>query len=269
MRRASTLLAPVLTGLVALSLAACDAEEAPASDPQPGSEVEPPVLGPGGKADDASASANALGVCPEAARYATNGAGQAFCVFEDITLPDAEVDAYCHYLTDGYIGFSWTEGPATAGYACPEGSYYGPNGQGTGYCVFDDLGLPSADGLAPYCHYLDDGYLGYYWDMCPAEARYAPNGSGQGYCVWDQVSLPPADDLAAYCDYLHEGYIGFSWTDTPATAGYTCPEGARQTDNGAGLSFCLFEDLWLPPAEDLAPYCHYLDDGYFGFSWSL
>ena len=158
-----------------------------------------------------------------------------------------------------------TESPATAGYACPEGSYYGPNGQGTGYCVFDGLGLPDAAGLSPYCDYLDDGYLGYYWDLCPAGTRYAPNGAGQAYCLWEDVALPPAEDLAAYCHYLDDGYLGFSWTDTPATAGYTCPQGARQTDNGAGLSFCLWEDLWLPPAPDVQAYCHYLDDGYFGF----
>ena len=144
-----------------------------------------------------------------------------------------------------------------------------PNGAGTGYCVFDDLGLPEADGLSAYCYYLEYGYLGYSWDLCPEGTRYTTNGAGTAFCLWEEVELPEAPDLQAYCYYVEDGYLGFHWTDTPATAGYQCPEGARQTDNGAGLSFCLFEDLWLPPGDDLQPYCDYLDDGYFGYSWSL
>ena len=208
-------------------------------------------------------------VCPEHARYAPNGVGQGYCLFEDIELPEADVSAYCHYLEYGYIGFSWTESAATAGYTCPDGSYYAPNGAGTGYCVFDDLGLPEADGLSAYCYYLEYGYLGYSWDLCPEGTRYTTNGAGTAFCLWEEVELPEAPDLQAYCYYVEDGYLGFHWTDTPATAGYQCPEGARQTDNGAGLSFCLFEDLGLPPGDDLQPYCDYLDDGYFGYSWSL
>lgn len=205
--------------------------------------------------------------CAEQARYATNGAGQAYCLYEDISLPDAEVDTYCHYLDYGYIGYSWTASPATAPYTCPGGAYLASNLQGTDYCVFNDLPLPEVE-LTPYCHYLDDGYIGYSWDICPAGARYAENGAGHGYCLFEDLSLPDAE-VDPYCHWLEYGYIGFSWTESPATANYECPAGSRYADNGAGLGFCLFDDLWLPPADDLSSYCHYLEDGYIGYSWSL
>lgn len=260
MRRSSPMIFLSLVALVG-----CDVEPLESSDAT--AEVVPPEVDALGASPRASLDAPSE-ACPDAARYATNGAGQAFCLFEDLELPDAELDAYCTYLAYGYIGFSWAESPATAGYTCPEGSYYGPNGAGTGYCVFDDLGLPDASGLDAYCYYLDDGYIGYSWDLCPAGTRYAPNGAGAGYCLWEDVALPEAEDLSPYCTYVDDGYLGFSWTDGPATAGYSCPSGSRQTDNGAGLNFCLFEDVWLP-ADDVQPYCNYLDDGYFGFSWTL
>jgi hypothetical protein len=207
--------------------------------------------------------------CPEDARYATNGAGQAFCLFENMSLPSAsDLAPYCHYLDYGYIGFHWTETPATAGYVCPEGSYKTTNGAGLGFCIFDNLSLPDAGGLTSYCHYLEDGYIGYHWDMCPAGARFATNGAGLNFCLFEDVALPNASDVTPYCHYLESGYMGFHWTETPATAGYVCPEGSYKTTNGAGLGFCIFDDLWLPPAEDLAPYCHYLEDGYLGFSWT-
>jgi hypothetical protein len=208
--------------------------------------------------------------CPEDGRYATNGAGQAFCLFEGIDLPEAEdLAPYCTYLDYGYIGFSWTEGPRSQGYACPEGSYYTTNGAGAGFCIYGGLDLPKADNLTAYCQWLEYGYIGYHWDICPEGARYAENGAGVGFCLFEDLELPSAKDVGPYCDYLEEGYIGFSWTETGATATYECPEGSVYADNGAGAGFCLFDALWLPPNEDLAPYCEYLDLGYIGYSWTL
>ncbi|MFV8752786.1 hypothetical protein ACNOYE_19755 [Nannocystaceae bacterium ST9] len=214
-----------------------------------------------------SSVASAEGPCPDDARYATNGAGQAFCLFEDMTLPDADVDPYCHWLEYGYIGFSWTASAQTEDYECPAGAYLSTNGAGLDFCIFGDLDLPEADALTPYCHYLDEGYIGYHWDMCPTEARFATNGAGLNFCLFEDLVLPDAE-VDPYCHWLELGYIGFSWTESPATANYVCPSGSRQTDNGQGVGFCLYEDLWLPPAEDLADYCQYLDDGYIGYSWT-
>ena len=209
-------------------------------------------------------------VCPEDGRYATNGAGKPSACSRGIELPEAnDIAPYCHYLDYGYIGFSWTEGPGSAGYGCPDGAYYTTNGAGSGFCIYDGLQLPQADNLTSYCHWLEYGYIGYHWDICPEEARYAVNGAGAGFCLFENLELPPAEDLGPYCDYLEQGYIGFSWTETPETASYECPKGARYADNGAGVGFCLFEELWLPPSEDLASYCDYLDLGYIGWSWTL
>lgn len=102
---------------------------------------------------------------------------------------------------------------------------------------------------------------------CADDARYAPNGSGQGYCLYEDLVLPDAE-VSPYCHWLEYGYIGYSWTASPQTASYECPEGARLASNGAGTDFCLFEDLWLPPADDLSSYCTYLEDGYIGYSWT-
>lgn len=209
-------------------------------------------------------------ICPPDGRYATNGAGQAFCLFENITLPEAQnIAPYCHWLDYGYIGFSWDEAPANASYVCPDGSYNSTNGAGSGFCVYDNLSLPEADALTPYCHWLEYGYIGYHWDICPEGSRYAENGAGDAFCLFENIALPEANDVAPYCHWLEYGYLGFSWTESAATASYQCPAGARQTDNGAGVGFCLFEDLWLDDAPNLAPYCDYLEKGYLGYSWSL
>ncbi len=206
--------------------------------------------------------------CPDDARYADNGAGQAFCLFEGITLPAAnDVAPYCHWLDYGYVGYQWTASAATASYSCPAGSYASTNGAGLDFCIFDDLDLPNAPELTPYCHWLEYGTIGYHWDICPQGARYTDNGAGLSFCLFEEVSLPKADDLTPYCDYIDKGYLGFHWSPNAATTDYECPAGARRTDNGAGLDFCLFEDVWLPPGEGLSAYCDYLDDGYFGYSW--
>jgi hypothetical protein len=94
-------------------------------------------------------------------------------------------------------------------------------------------------------------------EPCPDDARYATNGAGQAFCLFENMVLPNANDVEPYCHWLEYGYIGFSWTETPATANYVCPAGSYKSDNGAGLGFCVFDGLWLPPAEDLAPYCLY------------
>ncbi|MCH9684844.1 MAG: hypothetical protein K0V04_25640, partial [Deltaproteobacteria bacterium] len=148
--------------------------------------------------------------CPDDARYAVNGAGQAWCVFEGLTLPAADdVEPYCHWLADGFIGFHWTASDGTASYDCPDGAYASSNGAGLDFCIFDGLDLPQAENLEPYCHWLDYGYFGYSWDMCPAEARYTDNGAGLAFCLFEDIELPPADDVTAYCDYIDDGYFGF------------------------------------------------------------
>ena len=94
--------------------------------------------------------------CPKGARYATDGAGRAFCLFEGLQLPKGDdLTAQCQYLNLNYIGFAWTAGGASAGYACPEHSTRAVNDAGQQMCLFDKLQLPMADGLRPECFFLE------------------------------------------------------------------------------------------------------------------
>jgi hypothetical protein len=103
--------------------------------------------------------------------------------------------------------------------------------------------------------------------QCPEGARQTTNLDDLGFCLFENLALPDTDTLEPYCHWLEDGYIGFHW-ETDGTLEYSCPEGSRWSSNGQGLDFCLFEDLVLPEAE-VEPYCHFLLDGYIGFSWYL
>jgi hypothetical protein len=101
--------------------------------------------------------------CPEGWRQTTNGSGENFCLFENITVPSSgNPRPYCEYLADGYIGFVYDFAWADRNYQCPVGMSTRPNDQGQVYCVLDGL-LPLPKGARPYCDYLADGYIGYYW----------------------------------------------------------------------------------------------------------
>ncbi len=101
--------------------------------------------------------------CPDGANDSINENGQAFCLFENLDLPNVQdVAAYCYGLADGYLGFSWAASPATDDYVCPEYSYRTDNGMGVDFCLFDGIELP-AEKVKPYCKYLSKGYLGFSW----------------------------------------------------------------------------------------------------------
>ena len=141
------------------------------SAPEPEPEAEEAVAdnNPDAFEADADAEAEAFDTaaeetspCPESARYTNNGEGLEFCLFEDLELPAAEdVRSYCHFVADGYMGFSWTETAETGDYSCPEGFRKSTNTRGLGYCLVD-FQVPSDD-VSAYCHYLDNGYIGYSW----------------------------------------------------------------------------------------------------------
>jgi hypothetical protein len=65
--------------------------------------VDDGYIGYSWPADDQTANY----VCPEGAQLFDDGVGTAFCLFEDLPLPDADVSPYCWYLDDGYLGYSW------------------------------------------------------------------------------------------------------------------------------------------------------------------
>lgn len=118
--------------------------------------------------------------CPEGARYATDGAGRAFCLFEGLTLPpDVEVTAVCQHLNRNYIGFGWPAGAADDGYQCPAGATYAVDEDSRELCLFDELPLPLADGLRPECFGLADGALGFSWETALERGRQINDLQGQ------------------------------------------------------------------------------------------
>jgi hypothetical protein len=103
-------------------------------------------------------------------------------------------------------------------YSCPDGFRYATNLGNLAFCVVPIPELPQSPSLSPYCHYIDDGYMGFSWSIaddpsyqCPAGAAAADNGAGDRYCLWQPIVLPQVEDVKAYCHWLHDGYIGFHW----------------------------------------------------------
>ena len=97
---------------------------------------------------------------------------------------------------------------------------------------------------------------------CGEGARLAASPTAY-FCLYEGINT--TIPLSAYCTYLHDGYVGFSWNLT-AHPEYVCPKSSRQTGNGWGLGFCLWEGLKFPPyMTNVAAYCHYLDQGYIGY----
>ncbi|MEM9453487.1 MAG: hypothetical protein AAGF11_04860 [Myxococcota bacterium] len=101
-------------------------------------------------------------------------------------------------------------------YTCPEGSSFS-SGDGWARCTFEDISLPTAPSLLPYCQYFDMGYLGFSWNLsdlaaheCPPEARYAPN-TQTAYCLWEDIVLPSNRAEAECSGLVATGSFGFRW----------------------------------------------------------
>lgn len=101
--------------------------------------------------------------CPSASWYSTNGEGLGFCLVTGIVLP-VGAEPYCHWLSYGYIGFTWPES-SNESYECPEGLVKGTNTFGLGFCILPIPELPSASDLTPYCHWLSTGTIGFHWTI--------------------------------------------------------------------------------------------------------
>jgi hypothetical protein len=205
-------------------------------------------------------------LCPAGARFATNGEDRMFCLFENLPFPEAhDVKAYCDYLDRGYIGYHWPlcEDPSDS--PCSANARYATNQQELGFCLFD-VGKPPAN-ASSYCHYLDDGYIGFMWSLCPPGATFQTNKDGLHFCVFENLKLPPHTEVTAECEHLREGYIGFSFPMCQSLADYTCPDGFSFWTDGKGTGKCFRKDLSIPAELDVGEYCWWLHAGYFGFLW--
>jgi hypothetical protein len=148
--------------------------------------------------------------------------------------------------------------------SCPDQGRYTTNGYDSAFCLYEPITLPQSSTVAPYCNYLQSGYIGFSWDItaatqnyqCPAGSYYSTNGAGGGFCIYSTPN-PPAW-ATPYCDYLQSGYIGYTWR--------ICPPGGTLTTSSTG-AFCIWENLSLP--RNAGAYCEYLSQGYFGFEYPL
>jgi hypothetical protein len=143
--------------------------------------------------------------CPEGARRTDNGDDLAFCLWEDLDVPEG-AEAYCSYIDEGYFGYSWD--------ACGESFRYEATEDGF-ICVLDALEPPET--AAPYCTYVTAGYLGFYWSLmdepdylCPEDAFQVDNGAGIGFCLWAGFETP--EDAFSICE-ADAGVLGYAWTE--------------------------------------------------------
>jgi hypothetical protein len=98
-------------------------------------------------------------VCPAGATFTTNCVDTAYCLF-DVALPATGADAYCDYLDLGYFGYTF----ADVDHVCPPGMVRSDNGAGLDFCLADVSWFPPA-AVDAYCQFLDEGYLGFSWDI--------------------------------------------------------------------------------------------------------
>ncbi len=186
--------------------------------------------------------------------------------------------------------------PATAGKAdAPEGSCVdGPlqavscGAQGSGECWCDeqcasygdccvdaaevcgvDTCVPDGDGCGPGLTCIEvDGVAecraacdlaqtGEGTVACPPQWRLASNSAGRAFCL--REGLETNDDRQPWCADLLGGGLGYVAAD-----GEVCPADAQPYDDTDG-TICRFEGL--EPPGNAEPYCNYVADGYFGYSW--
>ncbi len=184
--------------IVALPACAADAEDgifAPGFASPANDDADPTTTDDGGASEDSSSDGADESSGSGAATSASLDEGSSDGIGVD-TCPDALLDT---------------------GYVCPLGSTFS-TGDGYARCMFEQIPVPSAASLLPYCQYLDQGYLGFSWSLaevpahaCPAEARYAPTDT-TGYCLWEDVPLPGADVTADCNALVVGGGFGFRWT---------------------------------------------------------
>lgn len=190
--------------------------------------------------------------CPAGWRLAPNYAGAAFCLREQLPVT-AAVSPRCDHLGDGWIGYV-DAGAA----ACTADATTVANAPLQ--CRYDFTPAKRAD---PYCHWIDQGYFGFSWDVCPAGSHFELGPANEQRCMVRPKRLPVG--ATAYCDYAPDGYFGFYW-NTAADPGYACPPGMRTAGNGGGQTFCLAEDAQWPAA--VRPLCD-LGSGFVGVEWGM
>jgi hypothetical protein len=145
--------------------------------------------------------------CPDGGRYTTNGADLSFCLYENLALPVPSPIADCSALLyDDQIGLSWR----------------------------------LTDNPAPYCDYLDDGYIGYLWRQCPPSGTFS-NSPTEAFC---NFTFRAPIGAQAYCGNLSQGVFGYTY-------------------DGGGM--CLIPGI--TPGTNLQADCGNVTQGQLGYHW--
>ena len=80
-------------------------------------------------------------------------------------MPPA-VSAYCYYIADGYVGYSFDGHLNRTEYQCPPSFYVDPSGSEQTFCLLE-AGQRGFIGFPPnataYCDELAQGRIGYTW----------------------------------------------------------------------------------------------------------
>lgn len=78
---------------------------------------------------------------------------------------------------------------------------------------------------------------------CPKGARFATNGQDLNYCWFE--NLPVRNGVQPYCHYLNTHQtLGYLFDDRLSGR---CLTNARTASNNQGTTFCLYENLSIPP----------------------
>ena len=255
------------TCVLLLLVAACTAAETPPADRA--------SAGPGGKADGLAGSC----LVPDGACGAVSEGGcwcDELCVeYGDCCADAAETcgvdectpDAGCSdggaCISDG-VAFDCVDACSAP---CPAGWRLAPNFTGLAFCLAEGTecaldGVTMPAGAKPYCHYVEDGYFGFYWEACAPGTTFELGEGDEQRCAVRPEALPVGAE--AYCHYVEDGYFGFSWAlaDDPD---YACPTTMRYAPNGAGTGYCLIEFDDMPGG--ILPWC---DAGatVLGYQWN-
>ena len=87
--------------------------------------------------------------------------------------------------------------------------------------MFKGLELPNTGRIAPYCNWVQLGYVGFEWPLedvgddeyaCPQGSTYTSDDSNWGYCLFYVDPMPAnAATLRANCEELGQGMISYSF----------------------------------------------------------
>ena len=104
---------------------------------------------------------------------------------------------------------------------------------------------------------------------CSPEMKWTSNQADLFFCTIDNIKLPKTGNPRQFCQFVEQGSIGFTYDLTYENRKYFCPYPFKEVNYGGLEIFCLLENLPVSNKTNLKAYCHFLADGYIGYSWDV